>query len=812
MAEQALAEASEGAEREYEESARELEAHAAISLEWPLLLEAIAERAVSTPGKRRLSTLTPAVTRDEALQRMARVRAVLELGEEGVELPRAGLPDLVEPLARIRLGAPANAQELAQIEKMLDLARALRFIVDEHAEGHPELGEFLGSEPRLDRIAKRLSECLEPSGMVSDLASPALAEARARFRELASELRRRLTELAQRYADVLSGQYYTERDGRYVLPVRADAHYRVDGIVLGSSGSGGTLFVEPKEVTQLGNRLRVQEAAVERETARVLAELSALILEQLPAVQAASAVCVEADVVAAIARFAVETRSRPLDVTEEDRFDVYGARHPLLVLSGGEVVANDLVLEGGKALVISGPNAGGKTVALKCLGLFAWMARAGLPIPAGSESVVGWFDHVLADVGDEQSLVRSLSTFSAHVQTLARILEHSRRHVLVLLDEVAAGTDPEEGAALAGSILEALTLRGAAVAVTTHYEKLKELASDHERLENASVGFDFQRMAPTFRLTMGVPGASSALAVAGRYGLPERVVERARELLPRTTLDRERLLQELDQERERLFADRRAAESELERQRALSLEMEAERERVHDAARERIEQETRDLLARVRALRAELLQARQSLQREGLGRSELRGIERAVSRVAAEVALGGALAPSRAVERSPAILPQSEIVPGTRLRVRATGAIGTVLGRPERGRVQLRVGALRIQHKLEELEHAPANARAGGPKPVRSSIGNPLAEARRTSDNTLDMRGVRVEDASSRVDAFLDRMLGEGESVGFVLHGHGTGALRDAVREHLGSSSYVEHVRAAEPAEGGPAFTVFWVR
>lgn len=743
---------------------------------------------------------------------MARVRLVLELGETGVELPRAEFPDLSETLARIRLGASASGPELVDVGRVLAQASALRQIAREHGETHPGLEALLGSDARLDALAARLEASLEPSGVVADAASPALAEARARLRETTSELRRRLADLAQRYADVLSGQYHTERDGRYVLPVRSDAHYRVEGIVLGSSGSGATLYVEPREVTALGNRLRVQEAQVHRETARVLTELSEAVRERLDAVHAAFETCVEADVVGALARFAVETRSRPIDVADDDRFQVERARHPLLVLSGAEVVANDLVLEGGQALVISGPNAGGKTVALKCLGLFAWMVRAGIPIPAGPESHVGFFDHVLADVGDEQSLVRSLSTFSAHVRTLAAILRHSRRHVLVLLDEVAAGTDPEEGAALAASVLEALTARGAAVATTTHYERLKELAAEGRRLGNASVGFDFQRMEPTFHLTLGVPGASSALAVASRHGMPEAVIQRARELLPQTTLDRERLLLELDAERERLRAERHALEAERAEHRARAEALAAEQERLHEQARAQIEQEVRELSRQVRTLRAELHQARENLRREGLTRPELRKIERSVSRVAAQIAVGGPLAPTRHTDAPRARLNPDELVPGARVRVRSTGAIGVVLQRPERGVVQLRVGAIRMTHKLEELEAAPRAKHEAAQKARAHTTSYRPVEVRRTSDNTLDLRGIRVEDAPSRLDAFLDRMLGEGESVGFVLHGHGTGALRGAVREHLGSSSYVEHVRAAEPGEGGDAFTVFWVR
>lgn len=794
----------------------ELEAHAMAALEWPVLLDALAERARSAPGQARLRALEPAPTPAEARARMASVRAVLALGEQGVELPLGEFPDIGETLLRVGLGASASGPELTAVQRVLERARALRAVLVEHAGEAPELAALLGSDPKLDRLAERFAACLERDGTVSDEASPALREARTKAREVREELKRRLGELVQRYADVIQGQYYTERDGRYVLPIRSDAHYRVEGIVLGSSSSGSTLFVEPREVTDLGNKLRVREAAIEREIARVLGELSALLAERVDAVRVALEACVQADVLAALARWAVESRSRPLDVADDDRFELQNARHPLLVLAGGEVIANDVTLAGGEALVVSGPNAGGKTVTLKCLGLFAWMARAGIPLPVALESHIGWFDAVLADVGDEQSLVRSLSTFSAHVENLSRILSHAGRRVLILLDEVAAGTDPEEGAALAAAVLEALTERGAAVAVTTHYERLKELAAEPGRLKNASVGFDFASMSPTFRLTLGVPGASSALAVAARHGLPQTLLARAEALLPHAALDRERVIQELSRERERVSAELATLAEERSVQAERARELEAEREALHAEARATIEKEARELVTQVRSARAELHAARERLRTENLARSELKALENSVNQVAQAVAIGGHLAPAPRTSTSPGrALAAEELRPGTRVRLRSTGAIGTVLERPSRGEVYVRVGALRVREKVAALEPAPpAGKQPAAPKVLSvKSVGTASRPAaQRTRDNTLDLRGVRVEDAGDRLDAFLDRMLGEGEPLGFVLHGHGTGALRVRVREHLGGCSYVEHSRAAEPDEGGDAFTVFWVR
>jgi DNA mismatch repair protein MutS2 len=816
------------AEPEFESQDRdpvvvELEREARSALEWPVLLEYIAGQARSEPGRERLLVLAPAPTLDEARERMARVAELLDLESRGSELPLATFPEIGPTLSRVRLGASGSGSELVGVAKVLDRARELRGLAREHAESHPTLCACLQSDPKLDRPLARLLECLDLDGSVRDSASPELARARARVREVQSELKRRLTELVRRYADVIQGDYYTEREGRYVLPVRSDAHYRVEGMVLGSSGSGGTLFVEPREVSELGNRLRVREAEVERETAIVLSELSLLVRERLEPIAEAFEAAVCADMLGAIASFALRARARAIQVSADARFELRSARHPLMCLSDAAIVPNDIVLDSGRALVISGPNAGGKTVTLKCLGLFAWMARAGIPIPVAEESTVGWFDLVLADVGDEQSLARSLSTFSAHVTKLARILDAAAPHVLVLLDEVAAGTDPEEGAVLAAAILEALARRGAAVVVTTHYERLKELATTSELLANASVGFDFAAMRPTFRLKLGEPGASSALAVAQTYGLPASLLERARALLPTAALDRERALHELSSQNLRLEARAKALEAERARLDQEAADLVLEREAVERAARARIEQETTRLMGEVRSARAELKELRDRLRNAGSD-DERRQLERGVNRVAAQVAVGGPLAPAPKTKAvTPIALP--ELVPGARVRLLSNGAIATVLEAPSRGEVRLRVGSVRVTERVDQLSALPAGGKSeqsSGRRPASASraakasnmtASTPrLAEVRRTTDNTLDLRGVRVEAAPAQLDAFLDRLLGEGEPVGFVLHGHGTGALRSVVRQHLGSSTYIEQVRAAEAEEGGDAFTLFWTR
>jgi len=783
------------------------------ALEWGDLLNQLSDECASEPGRRAMLALAPARSLSEAQHRMQLAAAALELDAAGSALPAADFADISELLERLERGASAAGSDLVKITQVLEQAGRLRAAVTPHAETHPHLVAALTSEPSLERLAERLRAALEPSGEVSDAASATLASLRAKVRDTEHELRQQLKRLIVAYRDLLSGDYAAEREGRYVLPVRADAHRRVEGSVVGSSGSGNTLFVEPREIQTLANRLRVREAEAEREAARVLAELCRLVLQRHSAVNEAFRACVQADVLIALTRWSKGSAAYPIAVSDARVLELRQARHPLLARSP-DVVANDLSLRAGEALVVSGPNAGGKTVALKTLGLFALMVRAGVPLPCAPESRVGFFDEVLADVGDQQSLVHSLSTFSGHVRKLAAILALSREGTLVLLDEIAQGTDPEEGAALAGAVLEALAARGAATAVTTHYERLKEQAAGPGPLKNACVGFDFARLRPTFRVTLGAFGPSSALLVAARYGIGAELIARARELLPSEALERERVAQELARERERLAERERELDAERDRLELATRRLEMDQQRFQHEARARIDQESQRLLTEVKQARAELHAARQRLRTQARGPAELRAIERDVSRVAAKVALGGTLAPEkRPPERAELGAPPTTLHVGDTVLVRATGVVATVLEPPARGSVELRAGAVRLRVPLSAVAAVTTGARPAKPRQrARPLEARGIADrARRTTDNTIDLRGTRVDEALDALDAFVDRLIGEGQDYGFVLHGHGTGALRLAVREHLTASTSVDKVAPADKDEGGDAFTVFHI-
>jgi DNA mismatch repair protein MutS2 len=791
---------------------------AALDLEWAALLDRIAGRTVGESGAARVRALAPADTLDEARARGDLTRHALELAEEGARMPVVALPHFGELLDRLARGGVATGREFADLRRLLEAARALRAFSGAHAESRPALAAALATDRALDGLLGEIDQAVDEAGDVMDRASPELARARKKARDARRELLARLGELLNRYTtmgDVLRDRYYTERDGRYVLPVRSDAPFRVDGIVLGSSASGGTLYVEPREVTEIGNRMRMAEAEVEREAARVLGALSISARAHVEALRKAAEAATVADVLTALASFGTSAEATALSIDEGRAIDLRLMRHPLLV--GGEfpVVPSDIRLAEGRGLVISGPNAGGKTVALKCLGLAAWMVRAGIPVPADPESKVGFFEPILTDIGDEQSLAQSLSTFSAHATRLASYVACAARGTLVLVDEVAAGTDPDEGAALAAAVLEALVSAGAAVATTTHYERLKQLAVRDARFENASVGFDFDTMRPTFRLTLGIPGASSALAVAFRYGIPKEIIARAEALLPEENLRRDALLGEIELDRARAEADRRAAEALVREQEKLRNDLDSEVRRAREQERARLAREGHELTTAVRQARAQLRDATDRLKKGGGDRSELRDIERAVNASAGEVAVGGRIeAALRGQQDDETPLTEAEILPGKTVFVPKLRTHAQILEAPVRGQVRVAAGAMKLTLRIDELAPGKAGARAPSaptkkPK-VKAMPARTDATPVRVDSNTCDVRGLRVDEAIDRVDAFIDRLLSEGDPAGFVLHGHGTGALKVAIRAQLGAHRCVATARAADDDQGGDAFTVLW--
>jgi DNA mismatch repair protein MutS2 len=803
-------------------------------LEWDRLLAALADRCTSAAGKRLALALPFNSTHEGVITALGEVQEAVDLDRLADPLPAPSVPEVEGALQRARIGAVLANEELRAVGSCLVAASSLRRFLATRKLRVPLLFRACSTDPSLETLEREITGSFDPDGTLSDRASPRLAELREERRRVRERLLRRLEELMRKYADILQDAYYTERDGRYVLPVRADAHERFPGIVHATSGSGATLFVEPRVVVEMGNRLKMIEAQVAHEEELVYAALSAQVADEVDGVAAAVAALSHADVRAAACRLAKDLSLTFPEVAPHDARDdeagepsihLVAARHPLLQLDGVKVVPSDLTVASGRAMIVSGPNAGGKTVALKTLGLTALMVRAGLPVPAAEGSRVAVFEVVLTDVGDDQNLHKNLSTFSAHVQNLASILGETRKGALVLLDELAGGTDPREGEALAAAVLDSLCARGGAVATTTHYEGLKALAIGDPRFTNASVGFDVATMSPTFRLTMGIPGASSALSVARRYGIPGTVLERAERFLSREAIRFDEMVEKLAAERHALEMAREDAQRELQAARRKRQELDEELARLREKERTVITKEGQALMESVRRAREDLRTAQARLRGSKATQEDLRAAQKVIDAVAQKTAIGGELEPQAreaAVERR--ALGPGEIRVGTRVyvpRLRAEAEVVEVL---PSGQLRVAAGPLKLTTTMAEVR-APEVVQAQAQAPERGQRGGGRAGKRvdfdaaadpdvpiQTSDNTIDLRGLRAHEAVGMAEQFLDRTLGAGRRVAFLIHGHGTGALRDAVRDALRASPYVSRMRAGEPNEGGDGVTVIWLR
>ncbi|MAQ14486.1 MAG: endonuclease MutS2 [Sandaracinus sp.] len=779
-------------------------------LQWERMVEAIASRCRGPLASRIDIPFASSV--EGARRALAETAEVLALLREDETVPLDGHREIGPELTRVERRGALDAPALRDVMRVLSAARGLRLFLARRKERMPAMHEACGIDASLDSLHDELAAAIEPDGTLSDHASTELRRLRTEAANLRARIIRRLETMLHEHEAILQDGFHTEREGRYVLPVRRDAHEKLKGIVHGTSASGATVFVEPRALVGQGNRLKMAQAELEREEARILAELSELVLERAASLRAAVGALDHADLRQAMARFAVDTDGTVVEVPDQPRVDLVAARHPVLLIEDVDVVPGDLELAGGHGMVLSGPNAGGKTVALKVLGLAALATRAGLPFPAAPGSVCGFFDPVLTDVGDDQSLQQNLSTFSAHVTNLKRVLDGAGPRAMVLLDELAGGTDPVEGAALAGAVLNALLERGAAVATTTHYAPVKAMAASDERLRNVAVGFDVGAMQPTFELHLGVPGASSALSVARRFGIEEWIIADAEQRLPDRGHAFEQLLASLEAEREKLAAKSRDLVAREEAIAKGEAALETARAKVVEERKKVLDDEARELRNEMRTARKALKSARGELR----ARAEADALEEARLKLEAATKVEAG-APKRSLsfdDEGRARITAVSV--GDKVYVPHMRSQAEVLEVKDEGggkvRVRLAAGALKLWAELDKLratkDRAPERAPerpARGPEPERRAV--------QTSDNTLDLRGMRVDDAVPMMEAFLDRMYGADEVAAYVLHGVGTGALRDAVRARLErDQSYVASYRPGTREEGGDRLTVIALR
>ncbi|HEX8173937.1 MAG TPA: endonuclease MutS2 [Pyrinomonadaceae bacterium] len=808
------------------------------TLEYDGLRASLRRGAQTEMGRARVDALVPFDDLEELRRALRTLSECIELRRRGASWYFAELADPREALSLLRIeGATLEPLTILELGRLCEQAQNARAAIMAERENAPLLWQMVEALPReLNSLAARISNKILPSGELDDRASPELGRIRADINRLRSQITHQLESLMRRSESAIQDELVTLRNDRFVIPVKSDHRGRVRGVAHGFSSSGATAFIEPLETIESNNELQGLRETEEREIARILFTLSEELRSALPAIEQAAFAVAELDFLNAKAAFQRRFDCIVPEINESNLLELVEARHPLLEenlrAQGREVVPVSFSLDSERpVMVISGANAGGKTVVLKTAGLSALIALSGLPLPARRASVP-FYASVLADIGDHQSLAANLSTFTSHVANIARMMEICERPALVLLDEVGTGTDPEEGSALGVAVVDHFRRAcGAHVLATTHYSGLKMYAANEEAVQNASVEFDEKTLQPTYRLLVGVAGSSSGIEIARRFGFSEEIIGEARRGVSASALEAAEYLARIKRESEEAEALRRALEEEREAvaEKYASLDVEAarrERERQQTFERELIEaveefeKRSRELASKIEE-RVERTRVERDAQRRA---AELR---REAARAAA--AATSATQPQRGVrvvrdgqvvEAQPredvgskiSKAPSRPIRKGDEVRLKSFGSIG-VVDKLTGDEAEVRVKSLRFREKLENLELVES-----APAPQAQTRGSRLKVSKGTElnlrapdgdpDTEINLIGRTTDEAVDETDKFLDEAYMHSMSRVRIIHGHGTGALRRAIADFLRNHPHVERFSQAPPDQGGAGATV----
>ena len=798
-------------------------------LEYDAVRQQLRSQAASTLGKELAANLEPSGDLPTVRQLLAETTQARAIKAAAGRPPLGGLHDIRAQVRNAARGGVLAAGDLLEVADTVYASRRMRSFLLKAEVDAPLVTSRAGGLASFPEIEQSIEASIDNRREVLDAASERLRSIREQIRKLQQRVERSLDAIIRspHFRRMIQEPLVTVRNARYCIPVRTEFKGEFSGIVHDSSASGATVFMEPFAVVEANNELREAQVEEEREVRRVLARLSAQVGEQAEEILASVSVLAELDLIFARAALAEEQKANDPELNGAGRIDLVQARHPLLQ---GRVVPIDVRLgDGSKALILTGPNTGGKTVTLKTVGLLVLMAQSGLHVPAAVGSKLAVFRQLFADIGDEQSIQQSLSTFSSHMTQIVNVLNRAGRDSLVLLDEIGAGTDPTEGAALAKAVLKELLRRDARAIATTHYGELKAFAYTEPQVENASVEFDPVTLEPTFAVRVGTPGSSNAFAIASRLGLPERLLREAAEMMGEAQVALHEVIQRAERDQRDLAEERRLAAREraaLEKTReqyeGLLADLKRQQKEILRAAKAearqlvtRAKQRTEELLNLLRESVQEAKAAKDAIAREteqlakfappepsevtATARAELASISREASETGADLEATEA-APEPVVEAAPG----RDLRPGDLVLVRSVGQRGSVLSPPdEAGQVQVQVGILRVTVPRSDLSPVPEEAvtfkRAG---PDRVDVD------RRPVPRELHLRGLRVEPAVWELERYLDRAAVAQLDEVRIVHGKGTGAVRAAVHERLRDHPLVRSFRLAEEGEGDSGATV----
>lgn len=773
-------------------------------LEFDKIKKQLTEFASSSLGEQAILELAPATD----FQVVQKSQLETEEGAKIIRLrgsaPITGLIDVFAHLKRLEIGGDLNGLEIYQIGSNLRVSRQMKnFMTDllEMGVELPLLGALSDELLVLKEVEEDIAISVDESGKILDTASEALSTIRRTLRRTEDRVREKLESyLRDRNASkMLSDAVITIRNDRYVIPVKQEYKGHYGGIVHDQSASGQTLFIEPQSVVDLNNERKALQAKEKQEIERILAEISASLAGWINEIHHNTFILGRYDFIFAKARFGKAMKAVTPHLSDAGIVHLIAARHPLL--DAANVVANDIYLgEDFTTIVITGPNTGGKTITLKTLGLLTLMAQSGLQIPAQEDSTIAVFEHVFADIGDEQSIEQSLSTFSSHMTNIVSILEKVNHKSLILYDELGAGTDPQEGAALAIAILDASHEKGASVVATTHYPELKAYGYNRVHATNASVEFNVETLSPTYKLLIGVPGRSNAFDISRRLGLSENIITEARSLVDTESADLNDMISSLEEKRN-------LAETEYEEARELARGADAllkdlqkeitnyyqQKDKLMEQAREK----AANIVTKAEVEAEEIIHELRTMQLNGAA-----GIKEH-ELIDAKTRLGKAKPKTinKTIPQAPKQKPHVFQV-GDNVRVLSLGQKGTLLNKISDKEWNVQIGIIKMKIKTTDLEYIQPET------PKKQRIITSVHSSDSPAKSELDLRGERYEDALQKVDKYLDEALLAGYPQVAIIHGKGTGALRTGVTEYLKNHRMVKSIRFGAAAEGGNGVTI----
>lgn len=774
-------------------------------LEFTKVREQLLEHAASSLGKEKIANLVPSTDFDEVVKLQAETDEGATVYRIKGNIPLSGIYDIRPHIKRSIIGGVLSPHELMQISSTIYASRQMkRFIeeIDEERTEIPILKEQVDQIIPLTNLEHVIKQAIDESGEVLDGASELLRTLRHQLRSNEARVREKLESMIRSSSaqKMLSDAIITIRNDRFVIPVKQEYRGHYGGIIHDQSSSGQTLFIEPQVIVQLNNQLQDIRVKEQLEIERILTELSAKVAEFANELQIIVKILANLDFIFAKARYGKKIKATMPIINNEGRIALYQARHPFIPLD--EVVANDILLgEDYTTIVITGPNTGGKTVTLKTLGLCSLMAQAGLQVPAQDGSELAVFGAVYADIGDEQSIEQSLSTFSSHMVNIVDILNRVDDNSLVLFDELGAGTDPQEGAALAISILDEVYRIGARVVATTHYPELKAYGYNREGVLNASVEFDVETLSPTYKLLLGVPGRSNAFEISQRLGLNERIINNARSYISEDTNQIDNMIASLEESKH---------QAEIEQQEALDFLRQAEK--LHkDLQKQMIEfYEKKDsMLEKAAAKAAEIVdEAKKEAEQV------IRDLRKMRTEKHAEIKEHELIDAKKCLEKAVPEMTKSakltnkkskkqQYLPGDEVRVLTFDQRGTLVEKVSADEWQVQMGILKMKVKEKDMEYLGSTEKKQETRPmaiVKGSDSHVKLE--------LDLRGERYEDALLKVEKYIDDALLASYPRVSIIHGKGTGALRQGVQEYLRNHRAVKKIRFGEAGEGGTGVTV----